>query len=307
MFRFDNAGLQTLLPLLHLGDVFTSSGKVCNSEEALLLTCARLAVPSRYVDHLRVFGGSEGFLSEVFNGTLSQIHDLFYMRLLQNLERYADQFALWSALVEARAGAVDNCIGFLDNTKRGICRPSQDQNACYCGYKKKHCLSYQAAISPVGIIFDLHGPNPGYEPDITCLVNSDLLNRLADVCQTIQSLHVLYADRGYAMHLHLWVANQGANINQAAREWNTEMNRDRTSSEWGYGKVATLWSYLDHKQQQKLLLQPVGLHYIVAVILTNCHTCLYGSVTTHWFRAKAPKLKSYLAVFSDAELLAMDQ
>jgi hypothetical protein len=301
MFRFEHKDLIRLLPCLHLTVVRTSSGKVCEPEEALLLLCARLAVPGRWVDHMKLFGGSEGFLSEVFFGILKQIHDRFADRLLNNLGRYSDQFPRWSALVAAKGGAIPNCIGFLDNTKRGICRPKRNQHASYCGYKKKHCLSYQAVISPVGIIFDLNGPHAGFEPDVTCLVDSTLLTRLEDVCTILARLFVLYADRGYPMHELLWVAHRGAAIGEFEAEWNRVMNRERTSVEWGYGKVTSLWSYLDHKQQQKLLLQPVAMHYIVAVILTNCHTCMNGSVTTSWFQTKAPSLESYLGVFTEQE------
>ena len=41
--------------------------------------------------------------------------------------------------------------------------------------------------------------------------------------------------------------------------------------------------YLDFKRNNKLLLQPVGKYDLVAALLTNCHTCLYGSQTSIFF------------------------
>ena len=100
------------------------------------------------------------------------------------------------------------------------------------------------------------------------------------------------------MHQHLWVAHRGDGMGNNQLAWNRRMNVDRTSAEWGFGKVTQLWGYLDHKQQQKLLLQPLGKHYTVAVIMTNIHTILYGSVTTAWLEASdyMPTLVSYLNV-----------
>ena len=53
---------------------------------------------------------------------------------------------------------------------------------------------------------------------------------------------------------------------------------------WGFGKVLSLFAYLDLKKIQKLYLQPVGKYYAIAVVLTNCHTCMYGSETSSFFQ-----------------------
>ena len=55
------------------------------------------------------------------------------------------------------------------------------------------------------------------------------------------------------------------------------------------------FSYLDFKRNTKLLLQPIGKYYLVATILTNCHTCLYGSLTSTFFRVDPPSLEMYLS------------
>ena len=53
-----------------------------------MLMLARLSFPGRWVDHMQLFGGGEGFLSEVFNEILDQVHDEFADGLLRNLPRY---------------------------------------------------------------------------------------------------------------------------------------------------------------------------------------------------------------------------
>ena len=46
----------------------------------------------------------------------------------------------------------------------------------------------------------------------------------------------------------------------------------RIGVEWGFGEVLKTFAFLDHKKNIKLFLQPVGLLYKVAVILTYYRT-----------------------------------
>jgi hypothetical protein len=48
------------------------------------------------------------------------------------------------------------------------------------------------------------------------------------------------------------------------------------------------------KKNQKVYLQPVEKYYTVAVLLTNCHTCIYGSETSSFFNLQPPALLEYL-------------
>jgi hypothetical protein len=41
-------------------------------------------------------------------------------------------------------------------------------------------------------------------------------------------------------------------------------------------------------------LQPVGKYYAVTVLLTNCHTYMYGSETSSFFNLQPPALLEYL-------------
>ena len=57
------------------------------------------------------------------------------------------------------------------------------------------------------------------------------------------------------------------------------MSSVRIAVEWGFGKIMANFQYLNHEENLKVLHQPVGIYFPVANILTNCHTCLYGSIT----------------------------
>ena len=64
--------------------------------------------------------------------------------------------------------------------------------------------------------------------------------------------------------------------------------------EWAFGKIIQFFAYLDFKKNNKILLQPVGKYYLVATILANCHTCLYGSQTSKFVDVSPPELETYL-------------
>lgn len=63
------------------------------------------------------------------------------------------------------------------------------------------------------------------------------------------------------------------------------------SVEWGFGKICQTFAFLDFKKNLKLLLQPIGRYYLVAAILINCHTCLYGSQTSIYFDLDPPSIE----------------
>lgn len=68
----------------------------------------------------------------------------------------------------------------------------------------------------------------------------------------------------------------------------------RQAVEWGFGKIVNEFAFLDFKKIKKLLLQDVGCMYQTAVILINCHTCLYGSQTGSYSNVNPPALERYL-------------
>ena len=72
------------------------------------------------------------------------------------------------------------------------------------------------------------------------------------------------------------------------------MSTIRESVEWGFNKIVQLFGYLDFKKNLKIGMQPVGKYYKVAAILTNCHTCLYGSQTSTFFNCPPPLLEEYI-------------
>ena len=64
---------------------------------------------------------------------------------------------------------------------------------------------------------------------------------------------------------------------------------------WSFGKVKTLFAFVDFSKNQKLYLQPLASYWLSATLLANCHSCLYGNQTSQYFRVPTPDLEDYLA------------
>jgi nuclease HARBI1 len=74
------------------------------------------------------------------------------------------------------------------------------------------------------------------------------------------------------------------------------MSKFRECVEWGFGKVVATFAFVDYKKNQKVYLQPVGRMYMVAVLMTNIHTCSYNSQTGQYFELDPPNIREYLNI-----------
>jgi len=107
--------------------------------------------------------------------------------------------------------------------------------------------------------------------------------------------YVIYGDPAYGITRNILAPFRGAHLTADQEIFNRDMTKVRISVEWGFGKIIQYFAYLDFKKNLKILLQPVGKYYFVASLLINCHTCLYGSVTSSYFEVDPPSLEKYLS------------
>jgi hypothetical protein len=200
-------------------------------------------------------------------------------------------------VVSTAGCAYPNIIGFIDGTARPICRPTRDQNLQYSGYKKTHVLKYQSIVMPNGIIVRLDGPFNGRRHDSAILHLSHLLRECRQrLVVSQEKWYCFYGDPGYANQKFIKVGykQRQANLSEKQKQFNKEMSALRVHVEYGFGKIIKLFAFLDFKKNQKLLLQPVKLQYMVAAILSNCHTCLNGSQISDYFSCYPPTLEEYI-------------
>lgn len=129
-------------------------------------------------------------------------------------------------------------------------------------------------VAPNGMVCHLFGPLEGRRHDAFMLRESRLLEELEQTMNKANGdPYVIYGDPAYPVRRHILAPFRGAQLTPAEQSFDEAMSAVRTSVEWGYGKIIKYFAFL----------QPVGKLYIVAALLANCHTCLYGSQTGQFF------------------------
>lgn len=145
-----------------------------------------------------------------------------------------------------------------------------------------HIISFQSVVCPNGIIANLFGLIAGRHHDAFMLCESNLMTKLEAKFRP-PHVYALYGDPAYPLRPHLLAPYKGVIITREQQVFNQ-----------GMSKVVQYFAFLDFKKNLKILLQPIGKYYAVGVILTNCHTCIYGSVTSSFFHVPPPDVQTYL-------------
>ena len=58
--------------------------------------------------------------------------------------------------------------------------------------------------------------------------------------------------------------------------------------EWGFKEVSQQFAFLDFKANQKILLQPCAVYYLVAILFCNAHTILHIPQIPQYFACSPP-------------------
>ncbi|KAK6165596.1 hypothetical protein SNE40_022496 [Patella caerulea] len=138
----------------------------------------------------------------------------------------------------------------------------------------------------------MYGPIEGRRHDAGMLRESGLLPLIEGFERNGEPM-ALYGDPAYPLRPQLVTPYRG-DLTDEQEAFNRSMSMARVSVEWIFGKIVTYWPFIDFKKNQKLYLQPVGLYYLTCALLTNFHTCLYGSEVGNFFNLQPPSLEDYI-------------
>jgi nuclease HARBI1 len=302
LFRFRHAEIIAICSNIGVDSNITLKNRcVLPKIEAMCIFLNRLAYPSRLEGMERIFGRQFTVLSRA----VKTVMDIIYYRfkhLVSLSTSYVTPSVLesWMAAIRRKGAPLEFCFGFVDGTVRPICRPSRYQKQAYNGHKRVHALKFQSVSAPDGIIIDLTGPWEGRRHDCGMLRESELLQRLEHISGTIGNAYI-YGDPAYPISPLLQVPYKESSLSEEESEFNNRMSKVRVSVEWCFGKVISLFPFVDFKKNLKIYLQPVGKLYFVAVLLTNMHTCAYGSLTSTFFTVTPPTLTTYLNIPSSSD------
>ena len=261
-----------------------------------------MSYPNRLVDLMSFFYRSSGYLSEVVESIRLLLHPIADKLLTEfDHRRLRPLMPVFAAAYAAKGCPLPHVWALLDGTFRWFCRPAMDgyrgpaQQAQYSGHVKGHGNNHQGAQTADGIIIEMNGPNQGRTNDQRMLVASKLLERCMMYCVIAGVLYYLFGDRGYTHgHPALQVPYKGPAVTPNQQRYNGAMSKIRQPVEWGFGKVSKLWAFVDFEKNQKLYLQPVASYWLIATLLTNCHSCFYGNQTSMYYGVPTPDVEALL-------------
>lgn len=135
----------------------------------------------------------------------------------------------------------------------------------------------------------------GRRHDAGILRESNLYQELEEKVVFNDTRYVLYGDQAYGVRELLLSPYPGRpqDLPVYQQEFNNSMKILRVAVEWGFQKIVSEFAFVDLKKNQKLLVQDLESIYKTAVILTNCHTCLYSNQTAYYFNVEPPTLEQY--------------
>jgi hypothetical protein len=256
----------------------------------------RLASPARLCDIEMQFGWEATRFSRITRLVAQYIYDRWKHLLRFDPTRLTPHtLESFAHCMSAKGAPHHHVCSLMDGTLEEITRPTRNQRLVYNGWKQMHCLKYHVIISPDGMIIHLFGPIEGRRHDETCFKQSGVLDILKKHFWTpTREPLVVYGDPAYTVSTHVCTPYKGAALTEAEQLFNTRMSRIREPVEWVFKEIGEQFGFLNFAKNQKLLLQPVGLFYLVAVLLCNCHTTLHHPQISQYFRCKPPKLAKYL-------------
>ena len=232
------------------------------------------------------------------------IKERFYKPCMRKLDRWRRHVLRWrdANVAKLPPGATLQPCYSVDGTLVPIALPSIDQGLWYSGKSGQHCMNFQALVAPNGLAVFAHGPEPGSYHDAKAFRLSELPQRLARLharmFQAAGGQLCGLADLAYPLSPDLITPFKragGAPLTPVQAAFNTEVIAPvRVSPEHYFGIVGSLWKRVDCKRGMQLYKQSVGNTYIAALMLTNCHACLYGNQISEAFQCEAPSMEDYL-------------
>ena len=157
-------------------------------------------------------------------------------------------------------GHLDNCWSFIDGTVRPICRPQENQRLVFNGHKISHALKFQSIVVPNGIIANLFGPIEGCRRDADMLRESEIWTQMRAHMTTADGrVYCVYGDPVYPMTDSFIIAPfRGGIISCNQMIFNKRMSALCICVEWAFGKVLTLFAFLDLKKIRSCSFSPLG-------------------------------------------------
>ena len=184
-FWFEKKDVYTLGETLEIPQsVICYNGTKVDGIKFLCIFFKRFAYPCRYSEMIS-FGRSVPELSYVSNHFMNFVYDRWgHLIKTMNLQWLVPvNLHLFIDAIHASESLLENCLGFIDETNRSICRSRKDQCILYSGHKKVQAIKFQSVVALNGLIANLYGPvNEWSTLDSDMLADSGFISQSSAVC-----------------------------------------------------------------------------------------------------------------------------
>lgn len=292
--RFQRHEIRRLLDCFQLENITFRYGYQPSPELALCLTLAKLSFPRTLYQLCFDFGLASSSISTIINDVLHYLAERYRSNLYWNPLLDSNRVSFFERRLRPKTGGL--IWGFIDGTFKKMTRPGKDQRHHYSGYKKSHGFKYQALTTPDGLISHAFGPCDARANDLTMYRESAVDEPLKTVHDRQEQSFYIFGDQAYKGLPYVMSPYPGppGSLTPAEKRFNDRLSKLRIAVENSFGLshnlfMGTSWSY-----GFKLGSMQVGNYYLVAILLTNCFTCLRGNNISSKFKIDPPSLGEYM-------------
>lgn len=299
--------------LLLPAELQLDNGMWTDNQEMLIITLLRLATTDAWLKLECMIQVEYSRMSRVFSATIAHITLLWSFKLTDNWDYFIPKLARYKQIMRQKLREVNNnqlphryrnCFGSIDGKRFEIARPSGANNQQYYAYNDYygfHQLGFQSVVVPDGLIMHFSGPHAGCGNDLNLLADSSLLRDLHNALRAANMDNValdIVADKIYNI-LARGIASLRQNPTNAEQVEDTAGSKIRVPVEWNFGKITLHFPFINIYFHLKLNEREIGSYMNVSALLTNVHTCLYGSQCSKYFSqdfdiVHAPSLEDYM-------------
>jgi hypothetical protein len=241
----------------------------------------RLSWPTRLQEAIETFRISKSQISTIFNVATTFLCRRFKSVLFFDRQRLTiDKMREYATAISAYGG-IDCVWGFVDGTALEICRPTDNQRLCYSGHKKKHCLKFQAVVTPGGLISSLCGPIVGRHGAWHMFQKTGIEEGIFDLWQRgdvpADDRLYIYGDPAYCGSDTVIGAFKRPRSGALSAEEplvNSILSASRMAVEHGFGIVQRTFKKNSFSNTLRINSSTIGAYYSTTILLTDVSNVL---------------------------------
>ncbi|RPA97931.1 hypothetical protein L873DRAFT_1689322, partial [Choiromyces venosus 120613-1] len=247
------------------------------------------------------------WLSQVFNGVCTHLYRRFQIKLeWDHVLLNPIRLRSYCSKIYERGEPSRLVWGFIDGTHQSICHPcleTANQELFYSGHKHNHTLQLLVVVVPDRLVATMYGPFEGRAGDWGMFKESGLQENITRYVKDEEGDQLyVYRDKVFYLEqgvIGAYCAQRNEELTLEESVFNAYMAKQRMSVEWGFGKITQYFEFNNLWKNLKIRLYPTSTYYFASTLLTNCHTCYYGSKTGFSFECSLPTICEYFHLTED--------